>query len=216
MVQADSGSAQIMIQMLEQDLKQKGAEDEVTLRGVWIAAAFLVTTDVHDDVVRHVRKVAPKICQKAMDLLRENGLLGPSQDSEESAQAYSVVTRGEADAFFEAVRRGDLAKVKAMIRAVPELVLARDFDGCTPLHVAVMRDQMDRAELLLPHNADINAKDRVGNTPLHYAASGPHAHIVKWLLAHGANVNVRNDRGETPLELATKSGRREAAELLRQ
>jgi hypothetical protein len=75
MVQADSGSAQLMIQMLEQDLKQKGAEDGVTLRGVWIAAAFLVTTDVHDDVVRNLRKFAPKICQKAMDLLKENGMI---------------------------------------------------------------------------------------------------------------------------------------------
>jgi hypothetical protein len=75
MVQADSGSAQIVIQMLEEELKQRGAGDGVTLPGVWIAAAFLVTTGVQDEVVRHLRRFAPKICQRAMDLLKDQGMI---------------------------------------------------------------------------------------------------------------------------------------------
>jgi len=74
-VKADPGSAQIMIQLKEKELKDKGADDGRTLRGVWIAAAFLLSTDVNDEAVRFLRRFAPSMCQKAMDLLKENGLI---------------------------------------------------------------------------------------------------------------------------------------------
>lgn len=43
--------------------------------------------------------------------------------------------------------------------------------GCiTPLHAAVQYEHMDVVNVLLEHNANINAKDWEGRTALHYAA----------------------------------------------
>jgi ankyrin repeat protein len=50
------------------------------------------------------------------------------------------------------------------------------------LHDAAGEGHKDVAELLLAHNADINAKNNKGNTPLREAAIGGHMDVVAFLL----------------------------------
>lgn len=92
----------------------------------------------------------------------------------------------------EAVAKGDLERVKVLVKDNPKLVNAEDdrhikhtsyeidFRGMTPLHFAAngMRGSKDLAELLLAKGAKVDAKDIRGMTPLHYAANRGHAEIA--------------------------------------
>jgi len=68
--------------------------------------------------------------------------------------------------FIEAVIRGDLASVEAMLSADPELVRRADSDGATALHHAAFAAQYAVVDALLAAGADLNARDgRHGATP---------------------------------------------------
>src|SRR2546422_827857 len=71
---------------------------------------------------------------------------------------------------------GDVAKVKALLKANPELVYAKDKDDWTPLHCAVQRDHEELVKIFLANKANINAKASAsdGATPLHVAAAEGH------------------------------------------
>ncbi len=60
---------------------------------------------------------------------------------------------------FAAVERGDVAAVRAMVAARPDLVGARDETGATALHVAAFHGHRAIAELLLDAGAETNARD---------------------------------------------------------
>ncbi|KAH9962793.1 hypothetical protein BGW80DRAFT_1448371 [Lactifluus volemus] len=79
---------------------------------------------------------------------------------------------------------------------------ARDTrEGLIPLHVAALRGNLETVQILVQHNADINAKDFSGKTPLHYASERGHLDVVRLLLGSGADVNARMDDGSTPLHV---------------
>jgi len=78
--------------------------------------------------------------------------------------------------------------------------------GAQPLHYAVYYDDAGTVELLLEHQADVNATAANGWTPLHVACAGGHGDLVDLLIESGANVNAATDLGETPVVLATRRG----------
>ncbi len=117
----------------------------------------------------------------------------------------------------DAAKKGDLEKVKALLKDHPDLVISKGNNGWTPLHFAALNNHKDVAELLLANKAEVNAKDNDGMTALHFAAFGlGHKDLAALLLAHKTEVNARDNIGETPLHLAVKSGHEDVAELLRQ
>jgi hypothetical protein len=115
----------------------------------------------------------------------------------------------------EAVKKHDLGKVKALVESDASLVLAKDKDGATPLHLA---SRKDIAELLLSNKADVNAKDNDGATPLHWIAALNYPvqikegrvvalyqdplEVARLLLANGAEVHANDRKGQTPLHWA--------------
>lgn len=114
----------------------------------------------------------------------------------------------------EAVQQGDLAKVTALLNTNPSLVLSKDQDGSTLLHLAARTGQRDVAALLLAHKAEVDARCNDGNTPLHLAASTGKIDVAKLLLAHKANINARNVNGDTPLYLAVSENQIDMTALL--
>ena len=74
--------------------------------------------------------------------------------------------------------------------------------GGTPLHIAVLADQKEVAELLLENGADINARaeDEAGGTPLHWAAAIGRKQFAELLVEAGADVNATDINGYTPLD----------------
>ena len=96
------------------------------------------------------------------------------------------------DAFAEAARRGDVAKVKQLLDEGVDVNTKFRYNA-TALSYAADRGHLEVVKLLLERGADANAKDTFYNaTPLTWAVSPAmgrkpqHAEVVKLLLQHGA------------------------------
>jgi ankyrin repeat protein len=145
---------------------------------------------------------------------------------------------------FEAIRRGDAARVRALIEAHPDLVNARNESGDSLLLAATYAGRRDIFEMLLKQGAAVSLfeaaasglDDRAGSileqdpaaansyshdgwTPLHLAAFFGHTAIAERLIARGADVNARSKserfaRSNTPLHAAAANRQVAVAELL--
>ena len=71
-------------------------------------------------------------------------------------------------------------------------------------------------EVLLVHQADVNARNDAGAAPLFGAAFWGYKDIVELLLTHKADVNAKTSNGQTPLHGAVAQGHEDVAALLRQ
>jgi ankyrin repeat protein/L-ascorbate metabolism protein UlaG (beta-lactamase superfamily) len=116
----------------------------------------------------------------------------------------------------EAVRAGDLAKVKALVAESPAVVNEKDDRGRTPLHFASVSEKPDVLAFLIASGADVKAADPEGFTPLHWAASEGRAGAAKALIAAGADPNALSYQRVSPLESAFYGHRPEAIEALLQ
>jgi len=96
---------------------------------------------------------------------------------------------------------------------------AQDNDQLTPLQLASRYGNVEGAQLLLEHRANVHVRNK-GQTPLHQALEsglqfwGYYLELTQVLLDYGADVNAQNDDGSTPLHLACCQGFLEVAELL--
>lgn len=87
--------------------------------------------------------------------------------------------------------------------------------GYTPLHEAASRRNHPILEVLLQHNANVNATSNGGYTPLHIAASIGSEQCIEVLLKFNADVNLKDEFGKTPHETAMLNRRKTAARLLK-
>jgi ankyrin repeat protein len=117
----------------------------------------------------------------------------------------------QAQEIFDAIRDGDLAKVKELIEKDPELLKGKNTNLSTPLHVAVDVDNEPITRYLIEKGADPNAANRSKNTPLHYVKS---TDITKLLIERGADINAQNSSFVTPLFQAGRGGRFGIVKLL--
>ena len=94
---------------------------------------------------------------------------------------------------------------KRLILTRPQDLHAKDNQGRTPLHVAVLAGKVEASNLLIGHTADLNILDINDHNLLHTAAYNPHFEITRMLLEHDraikAHINARNKNGQTPLHL---------------
>jgi ankyrin repeat protein len=77
---------------------------------------------------------------------------------------HNASARGERVA--AAIREGDLAKVRSVLDATPELLHAGDRRSNQPIHWAVMTRQIEMIDELLARGADINARRLDGARPI--------------------------------------------------
>jgi ankyrin repeat protein len=107
--------------------------------------------------------------------------------------------------------------------AVVEVLLAAkapveefDYDGATPLHLAVATGREAVVRHLLAHGAGVSTPSRgEGGEPLHFAALTGHRKVAEVLLDHKADVRARVAcNGMTALHLAAARGHADVAELL--
>lgn len=99
-----------------------------------------------------------------------------------------------------------------------------NFQGETPLILAIKGDHGHLANVLIAHGADVNKQDNKGRTPLVHAVLYCKKHVVEQLLLAGADPNRVDNAGNTPLhcllDLASSSSNisteflRETAALL--
>lgn len=116
----------------------------------------------------------------------------------------------------EAVRYGDLARVKELLQKDPNLVNAiKPGNGTCPIYLAAANNELEIAEVLIRHGAEIDMANESG-TALHVASDEHHLEMMKLLMKNGADpVSQKNDGKLTPLHYAARrDGGEEAVRLL--
>ncbi|XP_074713843.1 LOW QUALITY PROTEIN: NF-kappa-B inhibitor beta [Strix uralensis] len=92
-----------------------------------------------------------------------------------------------------------------------------NYDGYTPLHIAVLRKDLEMVELLLSAGADLNkAEPSCGRSPLHLAVEAQSPEVAECLLRAGADPGARMYVGYTPLYSARHRPDPRLPQLLRQ
>ncbi len=78
------------------------------------------------------------------------------------------------------------------------------FEGASALHVAVLKENREIAQLLLDNGADIDirAKDQFAGPPLEWAVFFGIRDMGVFLVESGADVNAKNAIGTTPIDAA--------------
>jgi ankyrin repeat protein len=95
------------------------------------------------------------------------------------------------------------------------LLCAQTGDGLTPLHKAVLDDDVPAVKRLLAAGAAAEIPSADGATPLMLAAASGNTDAIKLLLDHGAAINAKEPlRGETPLMFAAGKNRANAVKYL--
>lgn len=95
----------------------------------------------------------------------------------------------------EAVGRGDVAAIAALLDGDPTLVGAVDEHGKTPLHWAAEHDRPEVVELLVAAGADLEAETAWGMTPLQWAGVLGSGAAAEPLRAHGARIDLPTAAG---------------------
>ncbi|MBX3744119.1 MAG: ankyrin repeat domain-containing protein [Verrucomicrobiae bacterium] len=107
----------------------------------------------------------------------------------------------EGAALFQAIREGDSAAVRKLLKAGVDL-RSRNDTGDTPLMIAALYADAAILELLLTAGADVNVTNAAGATPLMRAATFQDK--ARRLVEAGADAGARSAMGNTALILAAR------------
>jgi ankyrin repeat protein len=97
-----------------------------------------------------------------------------------------------------AVKQRNFKDVKFLLNSPNIDVNAQNLYKRTPLHSAVIKGDVEIADLLIKAGADINFKDENGDTPLHVAVVFGRFKMIQFLINAGASTNIKNIHRETP------------------
>ncbi|MCJ1478158.1 hypothetical protein MMC13_006834 [Lambiella insularis] len=105
-----------------------------------------------------------------------------------------------------AVEEGHYRVIEMLVCQAQVSCDAQDKVGLRPLHLAASTGQEVTVQLLLDHNASLDARTRRLQTPLHLAAEEGHLGVLKLLVDAGSEVNALSDTETTPLYRASRRG----------
>ena len=115
---------------------------------------------------------------------------------------------------FEALRKGDIQAVKALVENSPEVLESRDRDGLTLLHYAAFGGDAGLINYLVDKGAKLEPANSQ-ETPLHLAAQNDRSEAVAALIKKGAPLETRDDYSRTALILcARERGQSASARIL--
>ncbi|QBA65184.1 ankyrin repeat domain-containing protein [Muriicola soli] len=120
----------------------------------------------------------------------------------------------EQESFFNAIRTGDLNKIKSLVKQHPELLTVKDKRGSTPLILGAYYNHQDVVEYLLQKGVNVDEKDGTGNTALMGVCFKGYKDIAELLMKAGADVNTTNAMGSSCLIFAVTFNQLEIAQLL--
>ncbi|MDO8952783.1 MAG: ankyrin repeat domain-containing protein, partial [Draconibacterium sp.] len=120
----------------------------------------------------------------------------------------AVSSRGQD--IFDAIRNGDLTKVKELVEKDPQLVAARNARQSTPLHIAAVYDNAEIAKYLIEKGSDVNIQNGNFYSPLMFAG----IKVAKLLVEKGADLNYISQYGGSAIAESLERGRINVAEYL--
>lgn len=104
---------------------------------------------------------------------------------------------------FSAAAHSTRDMVAALLQADISTINTRDNQGNTALHVAIQKNHLENARVLLSNGADVHAVNVAGSTPLHSAARHSTTHMVSLLLkSDSTTINTQDKGGNTALSVA--------------
>ncbi|KAK7886879.1 hypothetical protein WMY93_026500 [Mugilogobius chulae] len=111
--------------------------------------------------------------------------------------------------------QGDCLSLLLSLRSIATCLEIRNYEGMTPLHLAVLHGHKDLATLLLSTGADINAMDnKSGQSPLMHAVESNNVNMVHFLIENGCDVNSQSYSRNTALHCACGRGQVDTVRLL--
>jgi ankyrin repeat protein len=127
--------------------------------------------------------------------------------------AFAPLARSQE--IFDALRKGDVHAIKALIEKSPEVLDFRDGAGSTPLHYAAIGGSAEFINYLIDKGARLELQNAEQKTPLHLAAIFDKRDAAAALLKRGALIEARDDYKRTALILcARERGGVETARVL--
>ena len=166
-----------------------------------------------------------RISVLSLAILTANNLFGAasSQQGRSEPQLLAQFTPRVQDRLnrdlYDAVNRGILREVVHQIENGAELNIQKASDGsiigAVPLLIAVDKDRLDIARVLLRHGADPNHPDILGlkMTPFHLAVEEGKLPMVKLLREAGADVLLPDEHGIDAYNKALSLARRKGSPL---
>ncbi len=113
----------------------------------------------------------------------------------------------------------DSRTTETLVRAGASVSQEKPSDGCTSLHAAAERGDLQSIRILIETKGGLeglSSFDHLGYTPLHHAAASGNLDIVRYILSFGIppDINTPNSIAPSPLSLATERGDLELVSLL--
>ncbi|MEJ2406268.1 MAG: ankyrin repeat domain-containing protein [Candidatus Thiodiazotropha sp.] len=101
---------------------------------------------------------------------------------------------------------GDIGSVQDLVNKGADVEqknsASGEYEGFTPLMMAINNGHEEVVRYLLDSGADVNASGKLGRTPLHLAAFNGMLELAQTLISQGANVNAKTVEGATPMHSA--------------
>ena len=113
------------------------------------------------------------------------------------------------------VNEGNVKEAENILKQHNDYVNNRNHEGFTLLSLAVIRNNIEMAELLLKYKADVNTVVSDGDTALILAVDNNNMEMVKLLLSYGADIDYQGFRGRTALFCALEYNRKENIEMVK-
>lgn len=122
--------------------------------------------------------------------------------------------RRRAHALHDSAAAGNLVKMEKLLASGSRL--DGIYDHLSPLHRAVMQNQLEAARFLLTHGASVDLKTEsdVRVSPLHIAATIGNREMAELLVERGADINIQANNFETPVLTAARFGRKDVFSFL--
>lgn len=115
--------------------------------------------------------------------------------------------------FFEEAHKGDICNTSILLNLGVD-INARNPEGESVLHNAVLSRSQAMVEFLIEKGADIDAQSAQGWTPLMWAAENNLVEMVRLLLRCNADTTLQNIDGNTALDIAQNLNHTGVIELL--